>query len=149
VGQAGYFVVAPNQRGYAAGAAGIRWHSLAFVRSLEMPDGEQRRPSGHHKTFREPEIGPDILADNANWLRARLTKNGVPPAAIEAHLSVIGNPQAMEAALAVPHWRRAAPGRAIVPGCSDFTATNGVNLYDGRAANLQTVAYFVVFLNYP
>jgi pimeloyl-ACP methyl ester carboxylesterase len=32
-----------------------------------------------------------------------LTKNGVPPAAIERHLSVIGNPQAMEAALA---WYR-------------------------------------------
>ncbi len=48
--------------------------------------------------------GPNILPDNANWLRTRLTKNGVPPAAIEAHLSVIGNPQAMEAALA---WYRA------------------------------------------
>ncbi|MGO9930651.1 MAG: alpha/beta fold hydrolase, partial [Steroidobacteraceae bacterium] len=30
--------------------------------------------------------------------------NGVPPAAIEAHLSVVGNPAAMEAALA---WYRA------------------------------------------
>jgi pimeloyl-ACP methyl ester carboxylesterase len=33
-----------------------------------------------------------------------LTANGVPPAAIEAHLSVIGNPPAIEAALA---WYRA------------------------------------------
>ena len=162
--EAGYFAVAPNQRGYAAGArpdpadhasyrverlisdaldivaavghgdrrfhlvghdwgASLAWqiadqhpeqlasltilsrpHPLAFARALELPDGEQRRRSGHHRTFLEPDAGPNILADNANWLRTRLTKNGVPPAAIEAHLSVIGNPQAMEAALA---WYRA------------------------------------------
>jgi pimeloyl-ACP methyl ester carboxylesterase len=81
-----------------------RPHPLASARALEMPDGEQRRRSGHHKTFLEPDAGPNILADNANWLRTRLTKNGVPPAATGAHLSVIGNPQAMEAALA---WYRA------------------------------------------
>jgi pimeloyl-ACP methyl ester carboxylesterase len=50
------------------------------------------------------DAGPNFLADNANWLRTRLTRNGVPPAAIEAHLSVIGNPLAMGAALA---WYRA------------------------------------------
>jgi pimeloyl-ACP methyl ester carboxylesterase len=52
----------------------------------------------------EPDAGPTILADNADWLRTRLTKNGVPPAAVDTHLSVIGNPQAMEAPLA---WYRA------------------------------------------
>jgi len=81
-----------------------RRHPLAFARALQLPDGEQRRWSGHHQTFLEPDADPNILADNANWLRTRLTKNGVPPAAIEAHLSVIGNSQAMEAALA---WYRA------------------------------------------
>jgi pimeloyl-ACP methyl ester carboxylesterase len=164
VGEAGYFAVAPNQRGYAAGArpdptdhskyrvdrlvgdaldivaavghrgrrfhlvghdwgASLAWqiadqhperlasltilsrpHPLAFARALELPDGEQRRRSGHHTTFLQADAGPSILADDANWLRIRLTKNGVPPAAIEAHLSVIGNPSAMEAALA---WYRA------------------------------------------
>jgi pimeloyl-ACP methyl ester carboxylesterase len=79
-------------------------HPLAFARALEMPDGEQSRRSGHHTTFLQADAGPNILADNANWLRTRLTRNGVPPAAIEAHLSVIGSPQAMEAALA---WYRA------------------------------------------
>ena len=77
---------------------------MAFARALELPDGEQRRRSGHHTTFLEADAGRNILADNANWLRTRLTKNGVPPAAIEAHLSVIGKPSAMEAALA---WYRA------------------------------------------
>jgi len=77
-----------------------RPHPLAFGRALEIPDGEQRRRSGHHRTFLELDAGPNILADNANWLRTRLTRNGVPPAAIEAHLSVIGNPQEIEGALA-------------------------------------------------
>ena len=81
-----------------------RPHPLAIARALELPDGEQRRRSGHHTTFLDAGAGPNILADNANWLRTRLTKNGVPPAAIEAHLSVIGNRSAMEAALA---WYRA------------------------------------------
>jgi pimeloyl-ACP methyl ester carboxylesterase len=164
VAEAGYFAVAPNQRGYAAGArpdpadhssyrvdqlisdaldiaaavghgarcfhlvghdwgASLAWqiadqhperlasltilsrpHPLAFAAALELPDGDQRQRSRHHTTFLEADAGPNILADNANWLRTRLAKNGVPPAAIEAHLSVIGNPSAMEAALA---WYRA------------------------------------------
>ena len=113
LGEAGYFAVAPNQRGYAAGArpdptdyasyrvdrligdaldivaavghgdrrfhlvghdwgASLAWqiadqhperlvsltilsrpHPLAFARALALPDGEQRRRSGHHQTFLE------------------------------------------------------------------------------------------------
>jgi pimeloyl-ACP methyl ester carboxylesterase len=164
LGQAGYHAVAPNQRGYAAGArpdpadfpayhidhlladvlafaaafggaerrfhlaghdwgASLAWqiadehperlasltilsrpHPLAFNRALAMPDGEQKRRSGHHTRFLDPAAGPDNLKDDAKWLRGRLRANGVPEAAIERHLSVIGNPRAMEAALA---WYRA------------------------------------------
>jgi pimeloyl-ACP methyl ester carboxylesterase len=163
LGQAGYRAVAPNQRGYAAGArpdpanhplyhidlliadavaiaaafgdpprfhlAGHDWggslswhiadqypdrlasltmlsrpHPRAFNAALAMPDGEQKRRSGHHSRFLDPAAGPDNLADDAKWLRTRLAANGVPAAAIERHLSVIGNPAAMEAALA---WYRA------------------------------------------
>jgi pimeloyl-ACP methyl ester carboxylesterase len=163
LGQAGYYTVAPNQRGYAAGArpdpadhgkyridlliadalsivkalgdpacfhlAGHDWggslswhiadqyperlgsltmlsrpHPQAFNAALAMPDGEQKRRSSHHSRFLDPQAGPDNLADGAKWLRTRLAANGVPPAKIEKHLSVIGNPQAMEAALA---WYRA------------------------------------------
>jgi pimeloyl-ACP methyl ester carboxylesterase len=81
-----------------------RPHPLSFTRALNLPDGEQARRSRHHTTFLDPDAGPNILADDAKWLRTRLAANGVPPAAIEAHLSVIGNPPAMEAALA---WYRA------------------------------------------
>jgi pimeloyl-ACP methyl ester carboxylesterase len=81
-----------------------RPHPLAFARALALPDGEQRRRSQHHSRFLKPEAGPEILADDANWLRTRLTANGVPPEAIAGHLSVLGNPPAVEAALA---WYRA------------------------------------------
>jgi pimeloyl-ACP methyl ester carboxylesterase len=81
-----------------------RPHPRAFNAALAMPDGEQKRRSGHHTRFLDPAAGPDNLADDARWLRTRLAANGVPAAAIERHLSVIGNPPAMEAALA---WYRA------------------------------------------
>jgi pimeloyl-ACP methyl ester carboxylesterase len=80
-----------------------RPHPLSFNRALTA-DGDQAQRSGHHTRFLDPAAGPDILADDVKWLRTRLSANGVPPAAIERHLSVIGNPQAMEAALA---WYRA------------------------------------------
>jgi dienelactone hydrolase len=35
-----------------------------------------------------------------------------------------------------------------VPGCSGFVATNAVNHYDERAAELQTGGYVVVFVDY-
>jgi pimeloyl-ACP methyl ester carboxylesterase len=81
-----------------------RPHPQAFNAALALPDGEQKRRSGHHSRFLDPQAGPDNLADDARWLRTRLAANGVPQAKIEKHLSVIGNPQAMEAALA---WYRA------------------------------------------
>jgi pimeloyl-ACP methyl ester carboxylesterase len=81
-----------------------RPHPQAFNAALALPDGEQKRRSAHHRRFLDPQAGPDNLADNAKWLRTRLLANGVPPAKIEKHLSIIGNPEAMEAALA---WYRA------------------------------------------
>jgi pimeloyl-ACP methyl ester carboxylesterase len=80
-----------------------RPHPNAFNRAL-MADGEQAQRSKHHKAFLEPDAADVVLADNAKWLRDRLTANGVPQDAIEKHLAVLGNRDAMEAALA---WYRA------------------------------------------
>jgi dienelactone hydrolase len=44
---------------------------------------------------------------------------------------------------AAPH-----PAVLLVPGCSGFTAANGVDLYEERAAELQAAGYFVVFATY-
>lgn len=81
-----------------------RPHPNAFNRALQLPDGEQARRSRHHTAFLEPDAADIVLADNAKWLRERLAAAGVPAAAIAEHLSVLGNKEAMEAALA---WYRA------------------------------------------
>jgi pimeloyl-ACP methyl ester carboxylesterase len=81
-----------------------RPHPNAFNRALLMPDGEQARRSRHHKAFLKADAGALLLADNARRLRERLAKSGIPKAAIERHISVLGNEPTMEAALA---WYRA------------------------------------------
>jgi len=81
-----------------------RPHPNAFNRALEMIDGDQAKRSKHHKAFLEPDAADVVLADDAKWLRDRLSANGVPAEAIAAHLAVLGNKEAMEAALA---WYRA------------------------------------------
>ena len=81
-----------------------RPHPNAFNRALQMTDAEQAQRSQHHKAFLEPDAADVVLADNAKWLRDRLAANGVPAEAIAAHLAVLGNKEAMEAALA---WYRA------------------------------------------
>jgi pimeloyl-ACP methyl ester carboxylesterase len=80
-----------------------RPHPNAFNRALAT-DGEQAQRSKHHKAFLEPDAADVVLADDARWLRERLAANGVPSDAIARHLAVLGNRQAMEAALA---WYRA------------------------------------------
>ena len=86
-----------------------RPHPKSFRRALEKPDGEQKNRSRHHRAFLDAETGKLLLADNARRLRDGLFGQGVPAAAMDEHLSVLGNPQAMEAALA---WYRANVGLA-------------------------------------
>jgi pimeloyl-ACP methyl ester carboxylesterase len=81
-----------------------RPHPNAFNRALQMPDGDQAHRSRHHKAFLEPDAADVVLANNSKWLRERLAAAGVPADAIELHLGVLGNKDAMEAALA---WYRA------------------------------------------
>ena len=81
-----------------------RPHPNAFNRALLLPDGDQLRRSRHRGAFLELDAADIVLADDARWLRERLAAAGVPGFAIEEHLPVLGNKDAMEAALA---WYRA------------------------------------------
>jgi pimeloyl-ACP methyl ester carboxylesterase len=81
-----------------------RPHPNAFNRALAAPDGEQKRRSSHHWWFLGVDAAARILADDARWLRERLKANKVPEASIAEHVAVLGNPDAMEAALT---WYRA------------------------------------------
>ena len=80
-----------------------RPHPASFARAMKE-DPEQPHRSRHHHELLDPGAGKRLLAENGKWVRDRLARNGVPPAAIDKHLSVIGTPEAMEAALA---WYRA------------------------------------------
>lgn len=81
-----------------------RPHPNAFNRALQMPDGDQAHRSRHHRAFLEQGAEDVVLADDCKWLRERWAAAGVPPAAMEKHVAVLGNRPAMQAALA---WYRA------------------------------------------
>ena len=81
-----------------------RPHPNAFNRALRMADGEQARRSRHHTAFLEPDAADVVLADDCRWLRERWAAQGMPAAAMQEHLAVLGNKGSMEAALA---WYRA------------------------------------------
>ncbi len=81
-----------------------RPHPNAFNRALAMLDGDQKHRSRHHTAFLEPGAADTVLADDAKWLRERWAANGVPADAMERHLAVLGNKEAMLGALA---WYRA------------------------------------------
>ncbi|HEV7543266.1 MAG TPA: alpha/beta hydrolase [Reyranella sp.] len=90
-----------------------RPHPSSFRRALLKEDGDQKHRSRHHRAFLDPGTGKMLLEDNARRLREGLFGQGVPKAALEEHLSVLGNPQALEAALA---WYRANKGLAAEIG---------------------------------
>ena len=82
-----------------------RPHPAAFRRAYRENADDQQHRSRHHRMFHDPATGPLLLEDGARRLRARLAERGVPAAAVAEYLSVLGEPAALEAALA---WYRAA-----------------------------------------
>jgi pimeloyl-ACP methyl ester carboxylesterase len=86
-----------------------RPHPSSFRRTLLKEDGDQKHRSRHHRAFLDPGTGKMLLEENARRLREGLFGQGVPLAALEDHLSVLGNPEALEAALA---WYRSNKGLA-------------------------------------
>src|SRR5688572_16890115 len=93
-----------------------RPHPKSFQRALAKEDGDQKNRSKHHRAFLDADTGGMLLEDNARRLRTGLFGQGVPAAAMDEHLSVLGNPAAMEAALA---WYRANKGLAADIGTID------------------------------
>ena len=86
-----------------------RPHPQSFRQALLNESGDQKHRSRHHRAFLEPETGKLLLADDAKRLRDGLFGQGVPSEALEDHLSVLGTPEALEAALA---WYRSNKGLA-------------------------------------
>jgi pimeloyl-ACP methyl ester carboxylesterase len=82
-----------------------RPHPAAFRAAFKADrDGQQHR-SRHHRAFHDPTTAARFLEDDARRLRRTLADAGVPPSSIDEYLSVLGDPAALDAALA---WYRAA-----------------------------------------
>jgi len=81
-----------------------RPHPTAFARALQAADGDQKHRSRHHRAFLNPDTARLLTEDGAHRLRRTLADAGVPADAVELYVSVLGAPEAMEAALA---WYRA------------------------------------------
>jgi len=136
-----------------------RPHPLSFRRALQKPDGDQKHRSRHHGKFLDADTGRLLLEDNARRLREGLFGQDVSLGAIEDHVSILGNPSAIEAALA---WYRANKGLAgdfgtiAVPtlyiwGDSDATvgpdAAHGTGEFIGAAYAMEVlpgVGHFVM-----
>ncbi|MFL6713530.1 MAG: alpha/beta fold hydrolase [Sulfurifustis sp.] len=86
-----------------------RPHPTAFRRAFRDNADNQQHRSRHHQAFNDPATVSRFLADDAGALEQRFSDNGVPASSIAEYLSVVGNPAALEAAVA---WYRAA--RAVV-----------------------------------
>jgi pimeloyl-ACP methyl ester carboxylesterase len=82
-----------------------RPHPVAFRRAFREDADGQRHRSRHHRAFHDPATATRLLEDGARRLRQSLGDQRVPESAIDAYLSVLGYPEALEAALA---WYRAA-----------------------------------------
>ncbi len=108
-GQVSWGVADKHPERIASLAILSRPHPKSFRRALLKEDGDQKHRSRHHRAFLKPETGKLLLADNAKRLRDGLFGQGVPSAALEQHLGVLGNPEALEAALA---WYRSNKGLA-------------------------------------
>ena len=96
-----------------------RPHPLAFRASLQV-DPAQAERSKHHRAFFDPSTAARLLEHDARRLRRTLSDQGVPLADINAYLTVLGDPAALEAALA---WYRAAGGN--LSGNGPLTAPIG------------------------
>jgi pimeloyl-ACP methyl ester carboxylesterase len=148
-GQVAWGVAARHPARLASLTILSRPHPTAFVAALQAPDGDQKHRSRHHRAFLNPETCRLLLEDGARRLRRNLTEAGVPAAAVEEYVGVLGSPEAMEAALA---WYRAQQGLRVSLGAikvptlylwGDADASVGRMAAEGTAAQVRAAFRFV------
>jgi pimeloyl-ACP methyl ester carboxylesterase len=81
-----------------------RPHPAAFVSALKT-DAAQSERSRHHRAFNDPNTAARLLEDGARRLRRTLQEQGVAERDVDAYLSRLVEPGALESAL---NWYRAA-----------------------------------------
>jgi pimeloyl-ACP methyl ester carboxylesterase len=121
-----------------------RPHPAAFATALKS-DAAQSERSKHHRAYSDPNTAALLLEDDARRLRRGLEKQGVPARDIDAYLSRLKDPAALEAAL---QWYRAAQSGGKGMGV-EIPAVQVPTLYVwgdadaavGRAAAEATAAY--------
>jgi len=104
-GQVAWFLAGRHPERVASLTVLSRPHPAAFRRAFRQDADDQRHRSRHHRSFLDPATTALLLEDDARRLRKNLAGQQVPEAAIAEYLSVVGNPAALDAALA---WYRAA-----------------------------------------
>lgn len=148
-GQVAWGVAARHPDRLASLAILSRPHPTAFVAALQAPDGDQTHRSRHHRAFLNPDTCRLLLEEDARRLRRNLAEAGVPAAAVEDYVGVLGNPAAMEAALA---WYRAQEGLRANLGpidvptlylWGDADATVGRAAAEGTCAQIRAPFRFV------
>lgn len=148
-GQVAWGVAARHADRLASLAILSRPHPTAFVAALQAADGDQKHRSRHHRAFLNPDTGRLLLEEGARRLRRNLAEAGVPAAAVEDYVGVLGNAAAMEAALA---WYRAQEGLRVSLGpidvpvlylWGDADATVGRTAAEGTRAQIRAPFRFV------
>ncbi len=86
-----------------------RPHPAAFAASFSV-DPDQAERSKHHRGFDDPTTADRFLDDDARRLRRLLAGSGVPAEDVDGYLEVLGERDALDAAL---NWYRAASGSGL------------------------------------
>jgi pimeloyl-ACP methyl ester carboxylesterase len=102
-----------------------RPHPAAFAAALRS-DPAQAQRSKHHKAFQNPETVTLLLENGAARLRRSFEEQGVPAADIEAYLSVLADPDALESAV---NWYRAAARGDSALAAADVPPVSVPTLY--------------------
>lgn len=104
-GQVAWVVAARHPDRLASLSILSRPHPSAFQRAIRADADDQRHRSRHHRSFHDPATTGLLLDDGARRLRRLLDAAAVPPESVDEYLGVLGEPEALEAALS---WYRAA-----------------------------------------